>query len=316
MMEIYQIAEKLLELKADLRAETIAREITEAAIHSPENILLTPVGAFNRSGSRDVTAITDENLNSDLQTPYAKVHMAREGIFDMLPPGMIFQPTISRGERSAEVVLEDIGDYETEINQARTFFSPFDIEFGRQRVAIEMHEHHSVVDPFACYHDTLFNYLWPDLDLELSPEQKEAILELTIHAHLIVGNMQACQVYFERVLGQKVAFETNSQKTNQSIEIDFLQPLGKSILGVEWILHGSYHDPDHIDIRIGPVADSELYHFRSDEPFGKHYRILIFLCGLLLPAEISWKMLLIAEKGFFTINKTRETGVLGYSTIL
>ncbi|MCF0040040.1 hypothetical protein [Dyadobacter fanqingshengii] len=315
-MEIYQVAETLLALKTDLRAETVAREIAEAAIHSPENILLTPVGAFNRSGSRDVTAVTEENRDTDFQITYSKVRMAREGISDMLPPGMIFQPTISRSERSTEVVLEDIDYYETGINQARTFFSPFDIEFGRQRVALEMHEHHSVVNPFAHYHDTLFDYLWPDLDLELSPEQKEAILELTIHAHLIVGNMPACQVYFEKVLGQKVVFETDQQKSNQSIGIDFLQPLGKGTLGVDWILHGKYQDPDHINIRIGPVADNELYHFRSHEPLGKHYRTLTFLCGLLLPAEITWDMLLIAERGFFTINKTRETGVLGYSTIL
>ncbi|MCF0060656.1 hypothetical protein MUK70_15550 [Dyadobacter chenwenxiniae] len=315
-MEIYEVAETLLKLKPDLRAETVAREIAEAAIQTPENILLAPVGAFNRSGSRDVTAITDENRDSDLQMPYTKVRMTREGISDMLPPGMIFQPTISRSERSTEVVLEDIDDYETGISQARTFFSPFDIEFGRQRMALEMHEHHSVVNPFAYYHDTLFDYLWPDLDLQLSPEQKEAILELTIHAHLIVGNMQACPVYFEKVLGQKVSFDTSQQKSEHSVGMDFLQPLGKGTLGVDWILHGKYNNPDHINIRVGPVADSGLYDFRSHEPYGKQYRTLTFLCDLLLPAEISWDMLLIAEKGFFTINKTRETGVLGYSTIL
>ena len=315
-MEIYEVAEKLLELKTDLRAETVAREIAEAAIHAPENIILTPGGAFNRSGSRDVTALTNENQHSDWHMPYAKVRMAREGISDMLPPGIIFQPTISRSERSTEVVLEDIDYYETGINQSRTFFAPFDIEFGRQRIALEMHEHHSVVNPFAYYHDTLFDYLWPDLDLELSPTQKEAILELTIHAHLIVGNMQACQVYLEKVLGQNVAFETNELKSDDSIGIDFLQPLGKATVGVDWILHGKHQDQNYINIRIGPVSDNELYHFRSHEPQGKHYRTLAFLCGLLLPAEISWDMLLIAEKGFFTINKTRDTGILGYSTIL
>lgn len=315
-MEIYEVAETLLTLKTDLRAETVVREIAEVAIHPSENILLTPIGAFNRSGSRDVTGITDEHRDSDFQTPYAKVRMAREGISDMLPPGMIFQPTISRSERSTEVVLEDIDYYESGINQARIFFSPFDIEFGRQRVAMEMHEHHSVVNPFAYYHDTLFDYLWLDLDLQLSPEQKEAILELTIHAHLIVGNMPACQMYFEKVLGQQVAFDKKESKSSHSTDLDFLQPLGKGTLGVDWILHGKYYDPDHISIRIGPLADTDLHHFRSHEPAGKHYRILTFLCGLLLPAEISWDMLLIAEKGFFTINKTRETGVLGYSTIL
>lgn len=315
-MELYEVAETLLTLKTDLRAETVAREIAEADIHPSGNILLTPVGAFNRSGSRDVTGITDEHRDTDLQTPYAKVRMAREGISDMLPPGMIFQPTISRSERSAEVILEDIDYYESGISQARTFFSPFDIEFGRQRVALEMHEHHSVVNPFAYYHDTLFDYLWPDLDLTLSPDQKEAILELTIHAHLIVGNLPACQMYFEKVLGQQVVFDKNQSKSSHSTDLDFLQPLGKSTLGVDWVLHGKYDDPDHISIRIGPVADTDLHHFRSHDPAGQHYRILTFLCGLLLPAEISWDMLLITEKGFFTINKTRDTGILGYSTIL
>lgn len=315
-MEIYEASEILTTLKTDLRAEAAARELAEAGIVAIENIILAPVGAFNRSGSRDVFSITEENRDSETQQHYAKLKISREGIADMLPPGIIFQPTISRSERSTEVVLEDIEVSETGINHARTFFSPFDLEFGKQRIALEMHNHHSVTNPFAYYREELFAYLWPELDLDFSPEQKEAVLELTIHAHLIVGDFTACKVYFETILGQKVILETGKTTWRKSSDMDFLQPLGNSILGVNWISHGACADPDNMNIMIGPVPDAELSDFRSHEPKGKNYKILEFLCGLLLPAEMSWNMTLIAEQGFFTINKTRETGILGYSTIL
>jgi hypothetical protein len=315
-MEIYEASETLLTLKTDLRAEAAARELAEAGIVAIENVLLVPGGAFNRSGSRDILSITEENRDSETQLHYAKMRTSREGISDMLPPGIIFQPTINRGERSTEVVLEDIEYYETGISHARTFFSPFDLEFGKQRAALEMHNHHSVTNPFAHYQETLFAYLWPDLDLDFSPEQKEAVLELTIHAHLIVGDFSACKVYFETILGQEITLETGRTTWRKSSDMDFLQPLGSSILGVDWISHGQCSDPDYVEILIGPVPDDSLSHFRSHEPKGKNYMILEFLCGLLLPAEMSWNMTLTAEKGFFTINKTRETGILGYSTIL
>ena len=314
-MEIYEASETLLTLKTDLRAESAARELAEANIVALENILIAPGGAFNRSGSRDILSITEENRDAETQHD-VKLKTSREGIADMLPPGIIFQPTISRGERSTEVVLEDIEVLETGINHARTFFSPFDLEFGKQRIALEMHNHHSVTNPFSHYREALFDYLWPDLDLDFSPEQKEAVLELTIHAHLIVGDFAACKVYFERILAQKIILETEKMTWRKRSDMDFLQPLGSSILGVNWISQGEYADPDNMNILIGPVAEADLSSFRSHEPKGKNFKILEFLCGLLLPAEMSWNMTLIAEEGFFTINKTRETGILGYSTIL
>lgn len=312
-METYEISDKLLELKADLRAELVARELIE--MQNPgDAVLLVPAGAFNRSGARDVIAVSDENVEQG--NPYIKISTSREGIPDMLPPGVIFQPTISRQERSTETVLEEIDYYETGIQQARTFFAPFDIEFGRQRVALETFEHHSVTDTLAYFNTELFDYLWTGTRLPLSTAQEETILEITMIAHHIVGDLPACQVYFEKLLGQKVCLERGKEVAALSDFSNGMMPLGQGLLGVDWILYGKYVDPDAIRISVGPVPDDALMQFRSHAPEGKSYRILQFLCDLLLPADCSWELHLIAEKGFFQISKTRETGILGYSTIL
>ncbi|MPR36074.1 hypothetical protein [Salmonirosea aquatica] len=60
----------------------------------------------------------------------------------------------------------------------------------------------------------------------------------------------------------------------------------------------------------------DMTHYRQHLPLGRNYRLLSFLCDLLLPVEISWVMQLLPGEGEFRINRTREAAVLGYSTIL
>lgn len=313
-MEVYEISDQLMGLKADLRAEFVARELQEFQDGGGRDIILVPTGAFNRSKARDVNSISEENLEKG--NPYVKISTSREGITDMLPAGVVFQPTINRQERSVETVLEEINHYEMGIQQARMFFSPFDIEFGRQRVALESFEHHSIANTLACFNQELFEYLWAGAKLALTPAQKEVILEITMIAHHIVGDLPACQLYFEKVLGQKVSLQSGRVLSGMSNASNGIEPLGQSVLGVDWGLYGQYTDPDAIRIAIGPVEDSSLMQFRSHAPEGKGYQILKFLCDLLLPADCSWQMHLIAENSHFQINKIRQTGILGYSTIL
>lgn len=314
-MEIYELSESLMLVTADLRAEVVARELIEEGISTLQNTLIVPEGPFRRSFSREVTALSEEN-NFENETAYIKLNTLREGVVDMLPPGIVNQSVISRDERTVEIMVEEAEIHEKEFQNARQFFLPVDIEFGRQRIALEQFEHHSIADTYAYYNHELYSYLWPDLKLELSPSQKATLLELTMNVHHSAGNFHECAFYMEKILGQEIEIRTGTEAGIVHDEIENLPELGLGLLGVNWIPFETYEDDACIKIIVGPVPIDEMALFRHHEPIGKNYRILEFLCELLLPVEISWRMVLVPREGYFQINRGRETAVLGYSTVL
>lgn len=313
-MEIFTLDNVLSQMQADLRAEFVARELIESEQTDTNLVLILPEGSFKRSIGKDISSLTTD---SDNEKPVIKIHTTREGITDMLPPGIIHQPTINRQERSTEIMIEDIDIYESEFSNARNFLSPFDIEFGKKRIFLETSEHQSVTNMYSYYGDDLFDYLWHDLRLDLNSKQKAELLKLTIYAHQINGDLQACEKAMSRLLNQNVIIEQGSFPQEISDKFGSLKNLGESLLGVDWILSDHQIGFDNcLNIVIGLVSDNELMNFRYHPDQGKSYRLLEFLCDLLLPTEISWKMTLVAQNGHFKITKTLETATLGYSTVL
>jgi hypothetical protein len=316
VMEIYELSDALLMIQADLRAEVVARELMDAGYTTLDDTVITPEGPFRRSYSRDVAGITEEFGALEHPQRFVRITTTREGIADMLPPGIFNQPIINREERSAEVMIREAEIYEKELRSARTFFLPLDIEFGRQRISMEQFEHQSVTDTFAHYNHDLFAYLWPELKLDLTAFQKTAILELTMAAHDLSGVFHESAIYMEKILGYPIEIRSGDVAGWIADEITDLAHLGSNILGVNWIPFEEYRDQECIKIIVGPVPVEEMIHFRHHEPIGKNYRILEFLCELLLPVEISWSMVLVPSDGNFEINTKKETALLGYSTIL
>jgi len=315
-MEIYDLSEAMQLMSVDLRAEVIARELIEAGISTPDNTLIIPEGTFRRSFAKEVSNLAEEHVSEHLENRFVKINTVREGIPDMLPPGIIYQPVISREERTAEIMLEEAEIHDSEFRHARNFFLPLDIEFGRQRIAIEQFEHQSVADSYAHYSHDLYAYLWPDLKLELTLFQKAALLELTMNAHHSGNDFEIWRYYLEKILGHQIEIRSGNNAGSVTDELKEPAFLGHSILGVNWIPFENYQDQQCVKFIVGPVPVADMVHFRHHEPIGKNYRILEFLCELLLPVEISWSMVLIPSEGHFQINKGRETSVLGYSTIL
>ena len=315
-MEVYELSEAVLKIPVDIRAEVVAREMIEEGLFSLENTQLIPDGIFKRSFTRDVSGISEDLILNEKDVPAVRINTAREGIADMLPHGIIYQPVINREERTSEIMIRDAETYATEFRNARTFFQPIDIEYGRQRIVLEQFEHESVTNTYAHYGDELYDYLWPDLKLNLTLLQKAALIELTMNVHYLAGDFDICGYYMEKILGQKIqisAGNNGSWITDKHIE---LANLGNSILGVDWIPFDHYIDYECIKVLVGPVSSEDIIDFRQHQPFGKNYLILEFLCELLLPVELSWSMVLIASEGDFQVNKRQETGVLGYTTIL
>lgn len=315
-MDVYELSELLLVIPVDFRAEVLARELIEEQIAYSDNLVIMPLGPHRRAYSREVESLILEQDYEDVARNYVKVYAHREGISDMIPPGLIFQPTLNREERTTEVMMEEAELHDSEFQNARTFFLPFDAEFGRQRIFLEQLEHQSITKTYATFSQELYEICWPKLALDLTAFQKASILELTMNAHHLNGEIEECASYMERILGHPVEIVHADEAGRIEVQMDSVPLLGSLLLGVDWTPYASYPDPDCVKIRIGPVASEEMVDYRMHEPIGKKYRILEFLCDLLFPVEISWTMVLVPGERNFQINRNREAAVLGYSTIL
>ncbi|MPR36073.1 hypothetical protein [Salmonirosea aquatica] len=204
MMDVQDLSDVLRLVAVDYRAEAVVRELIEAGVGTAENTLIIPEGGFQRSFAREVHDLTQGFDYEDEARNFIKVNVRREGVTDMIPAGLIFQPTIDRAERTTEVMLEDAELHDSEYRDARNFFLPFDAEFGRQRLTVEQFEHQSITDTYARYSQELYEVLWPKLDLELTDFQKATLLEITMEAHQLSGNYPACGRYLEKILGHPV----------------------------------------------------------------------------------------------------------------
>lgn len=321
-MDVHDLSEILKLVAVDYRAEAVVRELIEEGVGTLENTLIIPEGGFQRSFAREVKELTQGFDYENEERNFIKVNTRREGVTDMIPAGIIFQPDIDREERTTEVMLEDAELHDSEYRDARSFFLPFDAEFGRQRLTVEQFEHQSITNTYANYSQELYEIVWPDLDLELTDFQKATLLEITMEAHHLSGNYPDCARYLEKILGHPVrlGYKSSDERSEGTPpRVGTLGPypaLGGGTLGVNWIPFDSHQDTNCVRIRVGPVPMKDMVHYRQHLPLGSNYRLLAFLCDLLLPVEISWVMQLVPGEGEFRINRTTEAAVLGYSTIL
>jgi hypothetical protein len=312
-MEVGELSEILKQMQADLRPEVVARELIEADFSETDDTIILPREAFKRSYSRDVSALEEEFVALDGTNKAIRVVAVREGMVDMVPPGLFYQPAAGR-ERSEQVMQEDAETQATGFSQAQQFFYPFDAEAGKVRIALELFENQSVTNPNLVFGDLLFEYLWPDSDLELSAFQKLALLDLGYRVEHIAGDLSQVAAEIGKIL--EVSVKIKPVEKRELERPSDLMPLGKSILGVNWAPFEDLADAENICIEIGPLNSIEISHFRHHQPEGKNYRLLRFLCDLLLPVEISWQVMLVPGEQTFEIGKKNELGILSYSTVL
>lgn len=312
------IFELLGQLSIDLRAEVMARELIEEGLYDLSNVLILPQGSFKRSYSNEVAALLQDWNSDSREFPFLKIQTTREGLLDMIPLGMVYQQVPSHSERTADVMVKEAEEHEAQVRDGRIFLSPFDAEFGRQRIRLEQQEHQSITIPFTCYEDLFFELFWSSLRLEMSHWQKELILQLTMNAHRIAGDLNAFGAYIQPILGHQVRLELCSESDNFSNNISSMGVLGEIKIGVDWIAAGPYQDLENLLLKIivSEVPTSEMTDYVFHGKLGKKYQLLSFLCDLLLPVEASWELVVEPEEGSFVIGLPHETGILGYTTIL
>jgi hypothetical protein len=298
-------------LNEDIKAEVLVAYWLENQSISLDDLIIKPVGTFERSYSKDVIQIENEEETSDQKL---ELYISREGIYDMLPEG-IFHQAQPKYNRSTEESVEESIRYNKEERAARLLFLPLEQEFYRQRISHESFELKYWLNNTQQENMKMLLHFWK-LDAKVfSPKQSLALLSIMPHLHSIVGNLHTSAKSLEAVLDESVSIQIEQSK-KEIIGDDLISVLGCATLGTDLIL-GSfwYCDEPSLQVTIGPIKRKNLDQFLSG---GVQNSTLSILYGYLFPAEvaINTSIKVVEDEADFILFEEGLASHLGYSTVI
>lgn len=273
--------ERLNHLPVDLRAEVVLAEMLDDGI-SLDDVIVNPVGAFNRATGRDISRTEWVEAQHKSQR-WLQIDLNRTGLYDLLPEGVFHQPTTNDASSSKENVLREMAIQRQREQAARLFFLPIEQEFFRQRVRIEQGQQTFLSDADTSLTDDPLGWFWnlPDF---LTPAQTKRLLYLLPVMSKLAGDLTAMNACFEQLIEERVSLQFDSPG------MVFLQadtpPLGQWELGTSSVFDGWLYSEEPmlcITVHIDRSAQVSSYLPGQD---GR--RLLEWLAGYLVPLDADW----------------------------
>ncbi|MBO0933322.1 hypothetical protein [Fibrella aquatilis] len=300
-MKLQHYADQLSRLRSDVRLEVILAELYFEGFDPKKDLLVHPVGLFERSyrkdigeprvGNADVYGEGEASIDPGRRT-YLNVKVNREGLYDYLPEGLFHQP--SNETRDQKEVFEDIDEQARRQRGARQFFQPMEQEFYLQGLLMELEERTYLVNEQTLRQQSqapngqgdVLRQFW-DLPKDLLDiRQLNNLLHLLPIAHRLVHNNVLVTEVYELILGVPVEIRTIAPLVHLITLADDDVPspnaLSKAELG-GFSLEGLYQDTmPAYEIRVGPLNAEQLNDFLAD---GRSRKIMNLLTKYFLPAE-------------------------------
>jgi len=220
MQTEYEIAEIISQIPIDLRVEVVVSDVLQSGF-SATDLFVQPVGIFKRRFNKDIDEADVIEFDNRQQAVF--VRTPREGIYDMLPQ-ILFHNGPSRNSqalKSAASMVEDYRKRVQEEKEARQFFSAYEIEFYRQRIANAIYEQ-KLTDSISYKMDNIEFLSYWGLPEVFNNNQKGVLFYLFPIFHKIRGVLHYMQPIYEMILNQKIVIEKSSYK---KMEFDKQIPL-------------------------------------------------------------------------------------------
>lgn len=292
----------------DIRAEVVVACLIDAGF-SPDSVFFHPQSVFNRNYRKDIIGISDGGTPP--QVPNLHFSLSREGLYDGLPKRLFHK---LNSDESVEDYKQSKGlTPNEEEEEARKFLLPFEQEFYRASVLLEMQRKPSVF--YAAAKQVLLNY-W-DINVPLSNYQTLCLLHLLPLVHRIRGNYQLLGEVLSILLEVQVSLRViDDVSEEQYVYTDILPALDEYELDTNFILDDVLiNDDDRLMIMIGPLSQQELPSYLYQ---GEHRLLIDRLCLLLLPAFIEYDVKVILKEGEenFILDSLVQEGILDYTSVL
>lgn len=297
-----------------LRVEAVVDELVTNGFCQKEEIVIYPERSSAYFYERDVLEI-ESVFNQLSNTSWFKINTPRDGLYDTLPERLFHTPAgrATSGDQWQEIRAEE----EQQEEEARRFFLPFDNALFHERVRIEQFEKQALSGQDKGFLKEFLLVFWPEsVALQLTDHQQASLFQMTTIAYQVAGNLAWMQDCFEQLLGNDVALLYENSAHICPIETP-LMGLGEATLGVDTLIEAPAfaENSRRLKISIGPLNNVQMQTYL---PNGKNRKIVDFLCGLLVPIELDWRLELLTEKtqDGFRLNLINQELLLGFTTVL
>ncbi|MFN8344198.1 MAG: type VI secretion system baseplate subunit TssG [Spirosomataceae bacterium] len=297
-----------------LRVEAVVDELLTNGFCRKEEIVIYPERSSAYFYERDVSEI-EKIYNNINGASWYRVSTPRDGLYDTLPERLFHRPTgrATQGDQWEEIRAEE----EQQEEEARQFFLPFDNAVIHQRVRIEQFEKQALAGQDKGFLKEFLAIFWPEsAALRLTDHQQSSLFQLTTIAHKAAGNLPWMQDCFEQLLGDSVELSYEFLADQLPVDSPFAA-LGEAALGVDTVTAVSSLEERsrQLKITVGPLAPIRMKEY---VPNGRDRKIAEFVCGLLVPVEMDWRLVLMPEKTVagFQLNPVNEEALLGFTTVL
>ncbi len=297
------------------RMELLLAELIEAKVLSEDALVVRPRSLFKRSYSKDVLGYevtTKEGKKK--QTETVAIDVAREGLYDALPEFLFHTPEVMSGYKNLEQRVQESEKAREEEAEARRFFLPFEQEFFRQRIHLELEERSLLSNFSSPMQRALFDQFWTDVQ-GLNPTQEAMLFHLLPAAHIIAGNRPLMAACFSAVLQERVSLHHAPPATAVPSSDDG-PTLGEATLGLDFVAgEMAAEDLSDLAVNIGPLDLDDLPDYLEG---GKKSNLLTVLYNYFVPAEmdVQTHLNLIKQEEGFVLNDDGGTARLAFSTYL
>src|ERR1044071_3795774 len=122
----------------DIRAEVLLAEMIMEEVH-PEDIEIATNSVFSRNVHFDIEKVEDTEYVTTRKKRLRFV-LNRDGIYDLLPEDLFHQPIDNNTNPDLTKMMQDMKVQQQREIAARKFFLPYEQEFFRSRIRLEMEE--------------------------------------------------------------------------------------------------------------------------------------------------------------------------------
>lgn len=303
------------ELFTDYKAVAHAADLIERDIIAADRIEIIPLGPDKRAFAKDIEE-TSVYYSEKRRHDRIRIHVNREGLYDMLPEGLFHRPPTGSAGMDEESMIKDIRERREEEKQARLFFTPFDAEINHVRIMTELYE--NMLDKKTTYSDLsrIFEFGWDEFNL-LNKEQSIIWMHLLPEIQQKRNDIDFASKVLTALFNLPIAIVDATANVKPIKIADDLQiQLGSGSLGIDTIIGDSFM-PEHesFNINIGPTSPQELVNFI---PGQKNRAILDMAINYLMPVdtEVNVELLTAPDLQETVLSEDGERAFLGYTVYL
>jgi len=310
-MDRFKLYKEIVEkLPNDIRLEVILADMVLEGLEM-DDVEIASNSIFRRNYHYDIEKVEEFEYPGSRRKRLRFV-TNRDGIYDSLPENLFHQPVDKGRFMNIESRIDEMKLQEDREEAARKLFLPYEQEFFRLRVKLELEERNFMNAMNSQAGKSIASMLW-DLPDFLGDDEKDVLGSLMPVMHRISGNFPLSSFIASKISGDKVEI---SKKTTLSNAISEDPVLSDKTLGIDFVLGGpqSSHVPSvNWDIWVSE-ADSLTHYLQN----GKKAKIHEFLSNLMVPLEndLNIQLHLNEPSEGFMLNDDSSAGRLGYITYI